>query len=94
MSTFGILFALAHSLPETILALGVLILILIGALRPRAELLITELAVGILGLALLSLFSGRSNAVLFGGAFIDDGFGRFAKGALLCRLDRHIADRA
>ena len=80
MSTFGFLFALSHCLPEAILALGVLALILVGALRERAELIITELAVGILGLALLSLFSGKANAVLFGGAFIDDGFGRFAKG--------------
>jgi NADH-quinone oxidoreductase subunit N len=80
MSTFGFLFALSHCPPEVILAIGVLALILVGALRARAEFIITELAVGILGLALLSLFSGKANAVLFGGAFIDDGFGRFAKG--------------
>jgi NADH-quinone oxidoreductase subunit N len=84
MSTFGFLFALAHSLPEAILAVGILALILIGAIRERAEFIITELAVGVLGLAFLSLFSGEANAVLFGGAFIDDGFGRFAKG--LCYI--------
>jgi NADH-quinone oxidoreductase subunit N len=84
MSTLGFLFALSHSLPETILAVGALLLTLIGALRVRAERFITELAIGILGIALLSLFSGRSHAVLFGGAFIDDGFGRFAKG--LCYI--------
>ncbi|MEW6436044.1 MAG: NADH-quinone oxidoreductase subunit NuoN [Pseudomonadota bacterium] len=84
MTYFGFVFALSHSLPEAILAVGVLALILVGAIRERAELIITELAVGVLGLALLSLFSGKANAVLFGGAFIDDSFGRFAKG--LCYI--------
>ena len=84
MSTFGFLFALSHCLPEAILTVGVLALILVGSIRERAEFIITELAVGVLGLALLSLFSGKANAVIFGGAFIDDGFGRFAKG--LCYI--------
>ena len=84
MTHFGFIFALSHSLPEAILAVGVLALLLVGAMRERAELIITELAVGVLGLAFLSLFSGKANAVLFGGAFVDDGFGRFAKG--LCYI--------
>ncbi len=84
MTTFGFTFALSHCLPEAILTVGALALILVGAIRERAEFIVTELAVAVLGLALLSLFSGSANAVLFGGAFIDDGFGRFAKG--LCYI--------
>jgi len=73
-------FALAHSLPELVLVIGALALILAGAIRGRAsDALITEIAVGVLGLAILILLSGKGTASIFDGAFIDDGFGRFMK---------------
>jgi NADH-quinone oxidoreductase subunit N len=74
--------ALAHHfLPETILALGVLALILIGAWRgARAFGVVNELAVALLGFAILALlFGGGTEASLFEGAFVDDSFGRFVK---------------
>lgn len=62
--------ALAHHfLPESILVLGVLALILIGAWRgTRAFGLVNELAVALIGLAILALFFGQtSDASLFEG---------------------------
>jgi NADH-quinone oxidoreductase subunit N len=74
-------FALAHSLPELVLAIGALALILIGALRNRdSDALITEIAVVILGLAILVILLGsKTQAMIFDQAFVDDGFGRFMK---------------
>ncbi len=73
-------FALAHSLPEFVLAIGALALILAGAIRGKAsDRLITEIAVGVLGLAIIILLGGKGTARFFDGAFIDDGFGRFMK---------------
>ncbi|WP_036259799.1 NADH-quinone oxidoreductase subunit NuoN [Methylocapsa aurea] len=74
-------FALAHSLPEIILAAGVLVLVLLGALRGKdSDGPVTEIAVGLLGAAILAIaLGGKTTAVVFDGAFIDDGFGRFMK---------------
>ena len=73
-------FALAHSLPEFVLVIGALALILVGAIRgKRSERLITEIAVGVLGLAIIILLDGKGTASIFDGAFIDDGFGQFMK---------------
>jgi NADH-quinone oxidoreductase subunit N len=74
-------FALAHSLPELILAVGAIALVLLGALRGRdSDGPMTELTVGILGLAILAILLGaKSTVVLFDNAFIDDAFGRFMK---------------
>jgi NADH-quinone oxidoreductase subunit N len=73
-------FALAHSLPELVLAIGALALILAGAIRGKAsDRLITEIAVGVLGLAILIVLGGKGTTRIFDGAFIDDGFGRFMK---------------
>jgi NADH-quinone oxidoreductase subunit N len=79
MTSFS--FALAHSLPEAILAAGALALVLIGAIRGRErDVLTTEIAVGILGVAILViLLGGKRDAVIYDHAFIDDGFGRFMK---------------
>jgi NADH-quinone oxidoreductase subunit N len=73
--------ALAHALPEVILAVGVLGLVLFGAIRGRdSDGPVTEIAVALLGLAILAILLGaKSTAVVFDGAFIDDGFGRFMK---------------
>jgi len=70
-----------HFLPEVILAVGVLALILIGAWRGgRGFGIIDELAVAILGLAVLAIvLSTRPDASLFDGAFMDDAFSRFMK---------------
>jgi NADH-quinone oxidoreductase subunit N len=72
--------ALAHCLPELVLAIGALALILAGAIRSKtSDRLLTEIAVGILGLAILILLSGKGSTSVFAGAFIDDPFGRFMK---------------
>ena len=70
-------FALAHSLPELVLAVGALLLILLGAIRGHdAGGLITEIAIGVLGLAILIILLGtKHDAVIYNGAFVDDGFG-------------------
>jgi NADH-quinone oxidoreductase subunit N len=79
MTSFS--FALAHSLPEAILATGALCLVLIGAIRGRErDVLSTEIAVGVLGLAILAIVLGtKTDAVIYKGSFVDDGFGRFMK---------------
>ncbi|MDR3463892.1 MAG: NADH-quinone oxidoreductase subunit NuoN [Beijerinckiaceae bacterium] len=73
--------ALAHSLPELVLAIGALALLLAGAIRGKAQdVLLTEIAIGILGLAILVvLFSANTKATVYNGLFIDDAFGRFMK---------------
>jgi NADH-quinone oxidoreductase subunit N len=73
--------AVAHCLPELILALGALLLVSLGAVRGReSDGPMTELAVGILGLAMLAiLFGKKTTGILFDDAFIDDAFGRFMK---------------
>ena len=70
-----------HFLPETILAVGVMVLILIGAWRgERGFGLVDEMAVGLLGLSIVViLLSSKSDASVFDGAFMDDAFSRFVK---------------
>ena len=74
-------FNIAHSLPELILAVGALFLLLFGAIRGKEnDGPATEIAVGVLGAAILALLLGsHSKAIVFDGAFIDDAFGRFMK---------------
>ncbi|MFZ0494643.1 MAG: proton-conducting transporter membrane subunit, partial [Methylocella sp.] len=73
--------ALAHCLPELILAAGVLVLVLLGAIRGKeSNRLVTEIAAGLLAAAIVViLLGGKTNAIVFNGAFINDGFGRFMK---------------
>src|ERR1700726_5022091 len=73
--------SLAHCLPELILAAGVLVLVLLGAVRGKeSDGLVTEIAAGRLGAAIVVLLvGGKTNAIVFDGAFINDGFGRFMK---------------
>jgi len=71
-----------HFLPEVILAVGVMVLILIGAWRgERGFSLVDELSVGLLGLAIvvILLSAKHGNAEVFDGAFVDDAFSRFLK---------------
>src|SRR5689334_9511335 len=79
-------FALAHSLPEAVLAVGALVLLMMGAFRGRdgRDWIISECAIGLLGIAFLLLFAGVGpKAVIWDGAFVDDAYGRFMKGLAL-----------
>ena len=73
--------ALAHCLPELILAVGAVGLVLFGAIRGKdSDSLVTELASGLLAVAIVVILLGtKTNAVVLNGAFIDDSFGRFMK---------------
>ncbi len=70
-----------HFLPETILAVGVIALLLIGAWRgDKGFALVDELAVALLGLAIISIvLSAKPDRSVFDGAFMDDAFARFMK---------------
>ena len=72
-------------LPEVILAVGVMVLVLLGALRgDRSMWMVTEGAVALLGVALVVLLVGhRPEGVTFYGAFTDDAFARFMKALAL-----------
>lgn len=74
-------FALAHSFPEIIMAVGALVLLMLGAFGAgKRDWIISEVAIGILGLAFLSiLFTIDGKAVIWDGAFVDDAFSRFMK---------------
>ncbi len=79
-------FALAHSLPEAVLAIGALTLLMLGVFRAKdgRDWIISELAIVILGIAFILLFFDlKSNAVIWSGSFVDDAFGRFMKGLAL-----------
>jgi NADH-quinone oxidoreductase subunit N len=72
---------LAHALPEAILAVGAIVLVLLGAIRGKeSDGPMSELAVAILGAAILAIVLGSPDqGVVFNGAFIDDRFGDFMK---------------
>jgi NADH-quinone oxidoreductase subunit N len=72
-------FALAHCLPQVLLTVGVLALVLFGAIRGKvSDGPVTEIAVGLLAAAILVIVLGpKTTAIVFDGAVIDDGFGRF-----------------
>ena len=72
---------IAHSLPELILAVGALFLLLFGAIRGKeSDGPVTEIAVGILGLAIVViLLDSKTHAIIYDGMFVDDAFGRFMK---------------
>ena len=78
-------FALAHSLPELILAAGALVLLMLGAFRAgKGDWIISELAILLMGIALITLFFPlREAAPIWDGAFIDDAFARFMKALAL-----------
>jgi NADH-quinone oxidoreductase subunit N len=78
-------FSLPIILPELIVAAGALVLVLLGALRgERSAWLVTEIAVGLLGVALVVVFANhRDKGVTFYGAFTDDAFARFMKALAL-----------
>ena len=73
----------APALPEIAIAVGALLLLMLGALRPAApagDYLTGALAIVVLVIAsALVLAAPDQRVVLFDGAFIVDGFGRFMK---------------
>jgi NADH-quinone oxidoreductase subunit N len=73
--------ALLPALPELMLAIGALVLVLIGAIRgPSANGLINVLTIALLGATLAAVVGfGVDRAVTFEGAFINDAFARFMK---------------
>ncbi|MGE3244974.1 MAG: NADH-quinone oxidoreductase subunit NuoN [Beijerinckiaceae bacterium] len=73
--------ALAHSLPEVILAVGALVLLMLGAFGAgKRDWIISEAAIALLGLAFLSVFLGESGrGVVWDGAFVNDAFARYMK---------------
>ncbi|WP_374307817.1 NADH-quinone oxidoreductase subunit NuoN [Methylocella sp.] len=77
--------ALAHVLPELLLLVGALGLTLYGAIRGKpSDGPVTEIAVAVLGAALLVILLGfKTDMVLFDGSVVDDGFGRFMKALAL-----------
>ena len=73
---------LAHALPELILAVGAIVLLLIGAFRGKStDGPMSELAVVVLGLALIVILLSHNwpDGVVFDNAFIDDTFGDYMK---------------
>ncbi|WP_131194009.1 NADH-quinone oxidoreductase subunit NuoN [Lichenihabitans psoromatis] len=78
-------FHLGPVLPELILAVGALVLLMVGALRgERSTALVTELAIVVLGAAfLIDVGTSVHGTIVFEGAFLDDAFGRFMKGLAL-----------
>ena len=65
--------ALGHALPELILAIGVLVLVLYGAIRGRDDDgPMSEIAIGVIGLAgLVILLGNKADSVVFNGAFVN-----------------------
>ena len=78
-------FHLGPILPEFILALGALVLLLVGALRGgRSAWIVTEGAILLLGVAFLIDVAAPAHGVsVFGGAFLDDNYARFMKALAL-----------
>ena len=83
MSTVSAL-AFPLVVPELILAVGAMILVLLGAWRERAPWAVVDAAIFVLGAALLSvLLTRQPYGTAFFGAFIDDAFARFMKSLAL-----------
>jgi NADH-quinone oxidoreductase subunit N len=72
---------LAHALPECILAVGAIVLLLVGAFRGKdSDGPMSEIAVALMVAAILAIVLGSPvEGVAFGGAFIDDRFADFMK---------------
>jgi NADH-quinone oxidoreductase subunit N len=73
--------ALVHSFPELVLALGAISLLMLGVFRAgKGDWIISELAIVVIGFAMLSIlvpYQGR--VILWDGAFVDDAYARFMK---------------
>ena len=72
--------ALGPALPESILALGAIAMVLIGAIQgERATRLIEILSVGLLGVTIVLVYMGEGRALTFNDGFVVDSFARFMK---------------
>jgi len=74
--------ALVHALPEVILEVGVIVMVLVGAFRGKADDgPMSEIAVLLLGAALVAIVlkTAGVSGVVFDNAFVDDRFGDFMK---------------
>jgi len=72
--------ALGPALPEIILALGAIVMVLIGAIQgERSMRLLEGLAIALLAVALALVVSGTGKLMTFNNGFIVDGFARFMK---------------
>ena len=72
--------ALGPALPEIILAIGAIVMVLIGAIQgERSARLLEGAAIALFALALVLVLRGTGKEVTFNGAFVADGFARFMK---------------
>lgn len=76
--------ALGPALPEIILALGAIVMVLIGAIRgERSTRLLEGAALALFAVALVVILSGDGRLLTFNNGFVADGFGRFMKALTL-----------
>ncbi len=72
--------ALGPALPEIILAIGAIVMVLVGAIQgERSMRLLEGLALALLAVALALVVSGTGKLMTFNDGFIVDGFARFMK---------------
>ena len=72
--------SLAPAYPEMLMAVGVLVLLLLGVvMNKERSLLITWLSVGLLAAAIILVMLQPVDGVVFNGLFVADSFGRFMK---------------
>lgn len=80
MTSETILASLHLSIPELILAVGALVLLMIGVFSgERSGRMVSVLAIIVLAAAALWLIFVPSDGLAYGGVFLSDGFGRFMK---------------
>ncbi|EJL57414.1 proton-translocating NADH-quinone oxidoreductase, chain N [Rhizobium sp. CF122] len=80
MTSETILASLHLSIPELILAVGALVLLMVGVFSgERSGRMVSVLALIVLAAAALWLIFVPSEGVAYGGVFLSDGFGRFMK---------------
>jgi len=76
--------ALGPALPEIILALGAIVMVLVGAIRgERATRLLEGAALVLFAVALVVILSADGRLLTFNNGFVADGFGRFMKALTL-----------
>ncbi len=72
--------ALGPALPEIILAIGAIVMVLVGAIQgERSMRLLEGLAIALLAVALALVVSGTGKLMTFNNGFVADGFARFMK---------------
>ncbi len=80
MTSETILASLHLSIPELVLAIGALVLLMIGVFSgERSGRMVSVLALIVLAAAALWLIFVPSEGLAYGGVFVSDGFGRFMK---------------